>query len=166
MLTHFFILRVRFIIRGIDTGAPEALEHFEHLIAASTDLTLANGLHGGDQTRVLDHESHKLGGVTADGEELQAAVLLDKLLEGRVGCYPHTMSVIILQDLADLDERLNVSTRADDHDDNVQLGSRHRVDILGVPLEGGIDLLSSLSLVRAGIIRVAEMAADAGSKDA
>lgn len=57
-------------------------------------------------------------------KELEADVILDKLAKGRMGGYPHSVAIIVLEDLANPKERLYVTSGPNDHDDNVELGAR------------------------------------------
>ena len=57
---------------------------------------------------MFHHEGHKLRRVTADAEELQP-IFFNKIFENRVGRNPYTMVPFHFQDLADGDERLNIT---------------------------------------------------------
>lgn len=68
---------------------------------------------------MLHHESHELGGITTNVEEVKA-VLLDKGLKGGVGSNADAVAVGVLQYLPQGNEGLDITARADDLNDNVK----------------------------------------------
>ena len=61
---------VLLVVGTVCASAPEAVEHLSHLISSSADLAILDRLHVGDETGVLDHESHEFRGIAANAEEL------------------------------------------------------------------------------------------------
>lgn len=85
---------------------------------------------------MFDHEGHELGWVSSDIEELEI-IFLDKFLKGRVGSYADSMTVCFLEDFSQGDKRLDITSRTDDLDDNVELGRR---GLAGETTETGRDV--------------------------
>src|SRR5699024_6930047 len=96
---------------------------------ALANLAGPDRLQRGDHARVLDHEGHELRGVAANGKELETRLPLHEVPKRRVRGDADAVAVLLLEHLADLEERLDVAPRADDHDDDVE--ARLRRDGVG-----------------------------------
>jgi hypothetical protein len=117
---HLQVHDILLIIRDIRTTPPHPLKHLTHSGSSTLNLTLANRLQVRNETRILHHERHQLARIAPNREELQIRLLLHKLPEIRMRRESNAMSVISAKNLANLQERLDISSTANDHDDNVQ----------------------------------------------
>lgn len=68
---------------------------------------------------MLHHESHEFGRVTPYAEELEA-ILFDKGLESCMRCDADSVAVRFFEDLSKGNEGLDVATRSNDLDDNIE----------------------------------------------
>lgn len=106
-------------IAGLDARSPAASDHVRDVLATLADVTAAECIEPGHETRVLDHERHQLRRVASDAEELQA-VLLYEALEDRVCSEPDAMAIGFFEDLPQRQERLNVPSGSDDMYDHIE----------------------------------------------
>lgn len=110
-------------ISSFNTRPPAAKEHSRNPFTAFANFTALDSIESRHEARMLDHEGHQLGWVSSNTEKLEP-ILLDKTLEGRVGCDAHAMTVRVLQDLAKGDEGLDVATGTDNLNHDVELWRR------------------------------------------
>lgn len=110
-------------ISGLDTTPPTAFDHGCNLLATLAYIARSKCVKSRHETRILHHEGHELGRITTDAEEFQT-IFEDKVLENRVGGEPDSVAVGPLKDFPEGDERLNITTRTDDMNDDVQSGWR------------------------------------------
>lgn len=103
----------------LDTRRPAAMQHLLHHLALLLDVAGAEALHARDQGRVAHHVCHQLGGIATDGEELEAGSS-HKRGEYIMGGQSYAMAVL-LELVAQRDERLYVAAATDDLYDNVEL---------------------------------------------
>lgn len=103
---------------GVDARPPAPIEHLGDHLPLALDVAAPETLQARDQARVADHVGHQLGGVAADGEELEAGVA-DKLVKDIVRCEAHSVAVF-LEFVAERDKGLDVASTADDLDDDVE----------------------------------------------
>lgn len=101
-----------------DTRVPKAVQHVGDHSTLTANLSLYDGLEGWHQTGILDHIRHQGGRVSADRVEFQAC-LLHEVGEHIVRSNPYAVSMK-LQFIPQSEERLDVTTTADDLDDDVQ----------------------------------------------
>lgn len=103
----------------IGARSPASIDDLSHTFFSLPNVAILERLQPWNQTRVLHHEGHQLGWVTANVEELEA-VLLYKLLEGTVSREADSMPILVLEDLAEGNKWLYITTRAHHLDHNVQ----------------------------------------------
>lgn len=72
---------------------------------------------------MLHHEGHELGGVATNTEEVEVILFHEGLKDG-VGGNANAVTIGVPQYLAQGDERLDIATRADNLNDNVEAGRR------------------------------------------
>lgn len=110
-------------VSSFDTRPPAAHEHLLDTLAPLCNLAALQSIDTRHQAGVLDHEGHELSGVAPDAEELEA-ILLDERLKGRMGGDADSVAVCVLEDLAEGDKGLDVTSRANNLDDDVELRGR------------------------------------------
>lgn len=115
----------------VDAASPATVQHLLNHLPLTFDVNLTETLHVGDQPGVLDHVRHEYGGVASDRIESEAG-LPNKVLEHVMRCQTDTVAML-LQFVAQSDERLDVAPAADDLDDDVEL----QVEIARLHVGGG-----------------------------
>lgn len=103
----------------LDTRRPAAVQHLLHHLALLLDIAGAETLHARDQGWVADHVRHQLGGIATDREEFEAGSSHERG-EYIMGGQSYAMAVL-LELVAQRDERLYVAAATDDLYDNVEL---------------------------------------------
>jgi hypothetical protein len=78
---------------------PTPLHYLSHAFTSLAYVAFLEGLHARNQPRVLDHKRHKLRGVAANVEVLEA-ILFDEFLECAVRGEADTVAVAVLEDEA------------------------------------------------------------------
>jgi len=80
-------------------GPPCAAQNFCNTLSPLANIPTAQCVEAGHQARVLHHERHEFGWITADAEKLQS-IFNDEILEGRVCRQTHSVAVCFLEHLA------------------------------------------------------------------
>ena len=110
-------------IASFDTRAPAADQHLSDALTTLADLAILESIESWHQAGMLDHERHKLRGVSSYAEELEA-VLLDEALKDGVGGDADAVAIGVPEDLAESDERLDITSRSNNLNDNIEFGWR------------------------------------------
>ena len=104
-----------------DAGFPCAIKDLGDHLALSRDLASSQTLHARQKTRILDHISHELCWVAANGEKAKSRIgFLDKVLEDSMRSEAHPVS-ILQKTIRQGNKRLDVSPTADNLYHDVQL---------------------------------------------
>jgi hypothetical protein len=83
----------------------------------------SDGIEPWHEAGVLDHEGHEFGGVASNVEKFES-ILLHKFLKRSMCRYSNAMAVGIFEYLAQRDKWLNITSRTDDLDDDIELRGR------------------------------------------
>ena len=102
----------------LNTRLPAAIQHLSDHESFPSNLTPPQALHTWDQARILHHISHQLFRIPSNRIELQA-MILDEFLEYVVGCKAYAVAMF-LQLVPEGDERLDITSTADDLNDNIE----------------------------------------------
>ena len=117
-------------ISFFDTASPATVHYLGDVCSPFADVASSQALHTRHQARILDHISHKLGGVPANWVKFKA-MLSYKMLKNVVRCYAYTMTMF-LKFISNRNEGLNISSTTYNLDDDIQLdGSYCYLFILG-----------------------------------
>lgn len=73
---------------------------------------------------MFDHESHELCGVATNTEEFKP-ILFDEFLESGMGCNSNSVAVCIFEDLSQRNKGLNITSRTNDLDNDIELRGRN-----------------------------------------
>lgn len=110
LLFHFISICARF---------PATLENLSHALSPFAHVALFKRFHSWYKAWIFDHKCHQLCRVTTYIEELQA-IFLNELFECSMCCQPHSMAIFTLEHLAERNEWLDISSRANHVNDNVK----------------------------------------------
>jgi len=85
-------------VAGLDTGPPAPKEYLLDLLTALLDITVLEGIQPWHKPRILDHERHQLGGISADVKELEP-IFFNKGAEGGMSRQTDAVSVRVAENL-------------------------------------------------------------------
>jgi hypothetical protein len=135
----------------LQARVPKLPQHLLDHVAFLLYLAGYEASHAWDQARILDHIGHQLGWVSTDWVELETGIS-NKVAEHVVGRQADTVTVP-LELGTECDERLNVSSAADNLDDDVELRSprsrlRRRISGSGILRQWGLGDPPSVRVVQ------------------